>query len=198
MPSDPFKIRSFTPELLGEGWDWTFANITGLEGVSASFRAQWIGALYDGLDHRKLDRAFVAAVCAADWSWPWFAHWYETFRSLGTWPSQWGPIRKALSAPDWTPEEIAEEVEEHAARLILQTAAARAAHLRDARKRLDPDIRWYWRWELRSGLEPNAVFEVACAEFGPAVEQLYPSPETPLPPYFPGDTTDIRSIRRTR
>ncbi|WP_333822837.1 hypothetical protein [Pinisolibacter sp.] len=199
--------------MLETAWDRVASEISGAEETLAIARRPWIDAFAEGRETRRIERTLRDNLLRSHWDWPWHREWFDRFSAMRAWPCQWGSTSRAVyrlerdfpeaetsrEREDLRRAEI-QEIEENAIRLLTQTIFKFAFTERDRQQRDDARFLSYLRrmggsFELRSD-EPAAIAELFVDPHRDAFAALYPSLEAPMPPFFPGDSTDIRFIPR--
>lgn len=198
-------------EITFSTWDRIVGDITGGKKALASARKPWVSAFVEGRDWRRIERDFRNDLLRSRWDWPWHREWFERFSSARIWPRMWGLTSSAVFRIDrgFTDCETKRErdfekcaeiesIRENAAELLFHTVARASFQERDRRKAAEfkatVGAGRGWSWELLSDMEPPAVVAAVIDPVRSEFAALYPLGSGPRPPFFPGDTTSVRSV----
>lgn len=208
MDFDVAGMRS----MLETAWDRVTVDMTGGGAALAKARRPWIKARAEGADTRHIERELEDGLLRSRWHWPWHQRWLERFTAARMWPSMWNLTSSATMRLEMNfPEaETAQErrdlicdehdrIKANAVKLFTHTVSTMASTERDRRQHAEIDTSILgWSWTLSNTMDPPALVEALLPAALSAFDALYPAPNTPLPPYFPGDMTSVLLVRPQR
>jgi len=179
--------------LAREAWDWVARTIHGAERELALFRDAWVTLHLSASLDEDFAKPFSFTMAAADWTWPWLDEWLPVFQTWAPWPDGWREVGAffELRPPErfWYPV-----TRGYAAGLILQTASRRLWNRRSQLQRQNEAfLRLYMRdkfWILASSQKAE---EHVHNSYQTDLERQYPWELAKIPPYFPGDRSDVRA-----
>ncbi len=198
-------------EITFSTWDRIVGEIAGGEKALTSARKRWVSAFVEGHDWRPVEKEIRRDLLRSRWDWPWHREWFDRFSSMKMWPRMWGPTSSAVFRIDrgFTHCETKREreaekrseienIRENMGELLFHTIARSSFQERDRRKvttfKAMVGAGRGWSWELLSDMEPPAVVEAVIDPLRSEFTALYPLESGPRPPFFPGDTTSVRSV----
>ena len=186
-------MGQFAPDrqIAGKAWDWVAASILGADDVLDAARARFLALLESGDVFRKFDAQLLDELAVVDWEWPWLDEWRQRFYELDLVPHMWRDDTYLYEGKRSWKDGVFPRSEGTAVALISHSAAMATYSLRNVTDGIGRGASSDRRLRLFA-LDDDVEGQV-CRDISPT---LYIDADALLPPYFPGDRTNVRWVTK--